>query len=470
MDFNKKYKLKRQYHLDIVEGGHYIVSYTNVKCAFLNPLAAVMVKNIIAHATLEEVAENVSQIFKINIEDAKNRVQKLMGRLDDFFELDFKNDSSQFIEMSIEEGYNTLTKNREYVCPITKEPYPRKLKFYLTDYCPRRCIYCFAGAKYLPAGEKVKTEFLSVERFKEIILEARDIGVPNIEISGGDPFVLDNITDYLKVMIDYFPYDWGTSTKSFISLSEAEKLKAIGLKEMQVSLDSLNPNTADKLMGVKGAYDEVISTINNLMTVGITVVTKATITSQNIYDIPFLFVKLIDMGIKHLRFSYYYISANRHKDMLYPSDDQFKWLNENMIKPLEYAEKMGVTTDYYNHEMYDINKNDTKRVFCGGFVGNMCVRYDGGVLFCDSLNHCDEFIVGNLKEKGILEIWNSKEVSEINDPDHFKEKYKGTKCYTCHMYRNCFYKRCYVRSFTQTGKYFDVDPACPFGDANYIIK
>lgn len=468
IDFSKKYKLKRQYKLSGEDNCNYIVAHTGERCVFLHPAPAFVINSIIQSNNLMETVNNLGIAFSISQEDAKGCVLKVFEKLLNYLEDDVTGKSRS--GFNIENSKDILTKSTEFVCPIVKANNPRKIKFYLTDYCPRFCLYCFAGAKYVGKKKYDCSNFLSVSRFKDIIIEAKEFGVETIEISGGDPFVLKDIFDYLEVMIKYFPHDWGTSTKAYISKEDATKLSEINLTEIQVSLDSFNPEIADKLMGVKGAFYEVIDTIKNLQDAGLAVISKSTITSLNIYDIPELFMNFIAMGIKHLRFSYYYISGNRHGDYLYPNNEQFLWLNQNMQVPLQYAKDHGVTTDFENHPPYDISNNLSNRAICGGFTDTLSIKSDGGALFCDSLNHCDEFVAGNLKNQGLKELWNSDGVKNMNDPFFFYEKYKGTKCYNCNLYRNCFYKRCYLRTFAEYGKYFDIDPACPFGNPDYIIK
>ena len=468
INLNKKYKLKEQYKLGSDENCNYILSHTGVKCVFLNPLPAFILNNILQSNNLAATVETLSAALTISEDEAKVKIFNIIEKLSDYLEENPSIESDSVFD--IEKSKEILKRNKEFICPVTKAEHPRKIKFYLTDYCPRACIYCFAGAKYIGKEKQQCNSFLSVDRFKEIILEAKEIGVNNIEISGGDPFVLPEIYEYLDVMIKYFPYEWGTSTKAHLTKFETDRLATIGLPEIQVSIDSFIPEHADKLMGVKGAFEEILETIKNLQESGIVVTTKTTITSINILDIPQLFMKLIAMGIKHLRFSYYYISANRHGDYLYPTNHQIEWLNKNMKEPLAYAKEKGVITDFYNHEPYATSRGANNRLICGGFTETLCVKPDGGVLFCDSLNHSDDFIAGNLKTQGIIELWNSDGVKNMNDPFFFKEKYKGTKCYDYHLFGNCFYKRCYVRTFAKYGRYFDIDPACPFGDPEYIIK
>ncbi len=464
-----KYRLRSQYKLGIADGCNYILSIRDDKCVYLNPYAAFVVNRLIQGWTVNKLSELLSSINNASMQDSCHTLEAILKKLDVYLEpasdeedIHVRSDEDNLDEILI------MRQSRHFLCPVIKEKVPRKLKFYLTDYCTRRCVYCFAGAKY--TEEQVDASaFLPVQRFEEIIKEAAAIGVSNIEISGGDPFIVKNIDQYLKVMIDFFPFDWGTSTKSLISKEMACKLAICGLKEMQVSIDSCNPNTVNRLLGVSNAFEEEIATIRNLMDAGIRVVTKTVITSLNILEIPETVRYLVSLGVRHMRFSYYYISANRHSDSLYPSNEQITWLNSKIPQITSFLKSSGAVGDLAHHDIYDESYRGN-RVICGGFTGSMSVRYDGAVLFCDSLNHCDYFVAGNLKEQGIAAVWNSQKAKELNDPKHFKEKYRGTKCYTCNIFNNCFYKRCYVRSFQRYGNYFDVDPACPFGDENYIVR
>ena len=457
--------LKNQYVLGEADNCNYILSKEGIQCVYLNPYAAFVLKMILCNG-IEKTIENISIVNKTDVLTSTKAINKFLDKIKDYICDNDQKDSAQTADFSSD--IEILSKDNIFRCPLKKSQKPDKMKIYLTDYCNRKCVYCFAGAKYCKGYEPAST-FLSPERFKEIIIEAAEIGVNNIEISGGDPFVIPNIEDYLKIMIENFPYEWGTSTKSHIDETRARSLKSVGLKEIQVSIDSCVSTTVNTMLGVQGAFEEEVDTINNLLNAGIKVITKCVITSLNILEIPDTIHFLAGLGIKRMRFSYYYLSANRHSDKLYPTNDQMRWLNEKIPELYSFMENNGIENDLSYATIYDENYQG-ERVICGGYKGTLCIRYDGEALFCDSLNHCEHFNSGNLKEKGIMEIWNSEIVDDMGKPDFFKEKYKGTKCYECSMFNNCFYRRCYVRTYKYTGHFFDVDPACPYGDAKYVIR
>ncbi len=460
-------QLKNRYQLGFSDGNNCIMAVTGDKCVYLNASAAILLRVMLASKNREESVENISRVFQTDRLLSEKAYERMLKRLDKYLEV---NDSNEpFYHFMGKSELESITScHDEHAHPLAKNPVPEKIKFYLTDYCPRRCVYCFAGARYSNEEQVDFGDFLSPERFREIISEAEQIGVKSIELCGGDPLILKNICDYVKIMVSEFSGEWSLSTKSYVSSEKAKQLKKAGLDEIQVSLDSFVPENADRMLGVKGAFEEIIETIKNFQNAGVEVSLKAVVTSVNINDIPDFFMKAAEIGVKTVRNSFYYSSGNRHSDMLYPSEEQTDWLNKKMEEVTQQLKQRGFDPRY---EAGIIRKpvKDDERIFCGGFNTSMSVRYDGAVIFCDSLNHTDDFVAGNLKEIGIMELWNSDTVKNFSDPEYYRERFKGTECYRCNLYHNCFYKRCFVRSYVTYGTYYEKDPACPFGKKGYMM-
>ena len=462
-----KYTLKTQYKLGVIDNKNFIIGFTDYKCVFLNPLSAVMVNNIINCKNIDDAINETALILRKDKEEVEPIIFNIIKRLHKYIVVD--EDSNNFLthDELLRKNIEIIKRSKELINPFPQKPFPTKIKFYLTDYCSRQCVYCFAGAKKIKSDSKLNV-FLSKERFKDIIIEADKIGVKNIEISGGDPFILDDIDDYLSIMIKYFHNPWATSTKTYVSKDRARELKEIGLKEIQISIDTFDYSNGDKMMGSINSTKELIESIDNLLSNGIKVNTKAVITSINIRDIPDMVKAQMEMGIKEIRLGTYYLSGNKKANYLIADKESRLWLDNKMKPLIEKAKNDNILLEYTCYDDEEVEDLDI-RPFCGGFTEAMSVRYDGGVVFCDSLNHLDEFVAGNLKEQSIMEVWNSKKLKDFSNPAYFKEKYKGTKCEKCNIFDNCFYKRCYVRSFTEYGKYFDMDPACPFGPKDYKL-
>ena len=470
MNLSDKYILKPQYRLGFIQNKNYIIGGINYQCVFLNPLSAVLINNLVNTNSVDNTIDEMVILLKKDRKVIEPLVINTILRLKKYLIVDHDR-NKKYISRNelLKQNIAIIQKSKQLISPFPKKDVPHKIKFYLTDYCSRQCIYCFAGAKNVKNVVN-KNQFLSIDRFREIIIEADKIGVKNIEISGGDPFILDNICDYLQIMINHYHNSWATSTKTYISYEKAKQLAEIGLKDIQVSIDSFDEKNGDKIMGSKNSTNEVIETIKNLLSNNINVSTRAVITSINIRDIPFLIEKEISLGVKEIRFTYYYLSGNKKANYLISSKEDRLWLDGKIRPLIDKAKKNNILLEYSFYNEDDDNDLDS-RPFCGGFTESMSVRYDGGVIFCDSLNHLDEFVAGNLKEQSIMEVWNSDRLKKFSDPDYFKDRYIGTRCANCNIFDNCFYKRCYVRSYSEYGNYFDMDPACPFGPKDYrLIK
>lgn len=470
----KKYILRSFIKIDKIEDKIYLVSRTtpSVKYAYLDPFVAVVVHMLNNCICIDDVAKCVTNLLHCRYEIAEEKVNNIIYILRDYMievDEDIKNIRRPLdIKDMLAEG------NRDFDPVVQQLAVPKKISFNLTEYCPRQCIYCFNGAKY-SVDNSIPNTFLSPARFKEVIDEVKALEIPFIEIGGGDPLIHPDILQYIEVLSTVDDSKKGISTKAYVSPEFAVQLRAHGLTEIQVSIDSLNPQTADKLMGVKNSYREIIESINNLRKAGVNVTIKAVITSLNVYEIPSLFEHFIDIGIKKILFNYYNFSSNRHSKKLFPTNDQLKWLSENMRELLKKAERKQVHTDYRNISYEDIRSSNCSmelksytRNQCGGMKGEFTVRYDGKVIFCPTICYCDDFVVGDLKVDGVYDIWTSQSLKEWDQPETKREKYRGTECYDCKLYTKCHFRRCYIRQYDANKQFFSKDPLCPYGDPNYV--
>ena len=371
---------------------------------------------------------------------------------------------------------NSSQKNKEVLCGkiekienakpdriLVRKKTPQMITFMLTNCCARECIYCYAGSKKIN-GKDFSNSFLSVSRFKEVIKEAETIGVEYIEIGGGDPFKHYNIMEYLKVIGNSKIKNYLISTKEYLSEKVSNELMNIGIKRVQVSLDSCDKEIADYLMGVKGSFVQVEQSIENLVNSDIEVSVNAVLTSENIVNafelIDFLYLK----GVYNVSFSLYGMSCGRHDESLYPSINQIKCF----IKKMNDFKNENIKIQY---PKVDINEEEAKRSkdlgishyyrsICGALNRRLTVDENGNVKYCAYMPSVEEVIVGNLKKDSIMEIWNSKKTLNLLTP--IKENYTGTDCYSCDEFINCFNRRCNMRIYSKFKTIYEKDPLCKY--------
>lgn len=120
------------------------------------------------------------------------------------------------------------------------------LRISLTDRCNFRCVYCMPaeGLAWLP-----KREILS---FEEILRLARvfiDLGVRTIRLTGGEPLMRQDIDVLIEGLTRLDPsLDLSMTTNGFFLKEKAKRLAEAGLKRINVSLDSLQPERFERMV------------------------------------------------------------------------------------------------------------------------------------------------------------------------------------------------------------------------------
>jgi cyclic pyranopterin phosphate synthase len=118
----------------------------------------------------------------------------------------------------------------------------RYLRISVTDRCNLRCRYCMP-----PGGMPQKLDHDKVLRNEEIVEVARvaaSLGINKIRLTGGEPLVRKGIVE-LVAALAAIPgiEDLAMTTNALLLDTLAEPLKAAGLRRINVSLDTLNPET-----------------------------------------------------------------------------------------------------------------------------------------------------------------------------------------------------------------------------------
>ncbi len=113
------------------------------------------------------------------------------------------------------------------------------LRISVTDRCNLRCVYCLPE-DYAPKGKK--EEILSYEELSEIAYCFAELGVSRIRVTGGEPLVRNGISQFISIL-SKIPgiQDLAMSTNGLLLEKYAGDLAQAGLKRINISLDSLNP-------------------------------------------------------------------------------------------------------------------------------------------------------------------------------------------------------------------------------------
>lgn len=119
------------------------------------------------------------------------------------------------------------------------------LRLSVTDRCNMRCFYC------MPAEGVEKTGHDAVLSFEELQLIAETavgLGIEKIRITGGEPLVRAGITGFLG-RLAAIPglRHLALTTNGLLLAQMADELRRAGVQRLNVSLDSLKPDTFQEI-------------------------------------------------------------------------------------------------------------------------------------------------------------------------------------------------------------------------------
>lgn len=119
------------------------------------------------------------------------------------------------------------------------------LRLSVTDRCNMRCFYCMPKEGIV---KKSHDELLSYEELLLIAETAVSLGIEKIRITGGEPLVRVGIVGFLERLAGIAGLRHLALTSNGLLLAEmADDLQRAGVQRLNISLDSLNPQTFSEI-------------------------------------------------------------------------------------------------------------------------------------------------------------------------------------------------------------------------------
>ena len=141
------------------------------------------------------------------------------------------------------------------------------LRISVTDRCDLRCTYCMSEImKFLP-----KRDLLTIEELDQVAQAFVARGVKKIRITGGEPLVRKGMPELFERLGSYLGHglDELTLTTNATQLVEyADMLARNGVKRVNVSLDSLDPDRFEKITR-RRKLDQVLAGIEAAQAAGL---------------------------------------------------------------------------------------------------------------------------------------------------------------------------------------------------------
>lgn len=268
----------------------------------------------------------------------------------------------------------------------------------LTKRCNLACLHCYARST-----QGIKNEELTTDEVKRLIDDAAELGVWQFHLTGGEPFMREDILDILqyvhtkRMVIQLF------TNATLISDEVVEVLVKLRINQVVTSLNGLGA-THDYFHGLKGAYTKTSRIIGKLKEAGIPVRINTTLHKYNENE----FLELIRI-IKRFGFSYRVsniISVGRGE-----GTQDLNLSDQRYVDILASIQEMnGDGNDILQETGSDRGEIVTDGIItprCGVGVSRMFISAVGDTGLCEILSHSTnpKFGSGNIRQTSIAKIW-----------------------------------------------------------------
>src|SRR5689334_13381493 len=126
------------------------------------------------------------------------------------------------------------------------------LRISVTDRCNIRCFYCMPdeNVRFRP-----RTEILSFEEITRFANVVSQMGVRRLRLTGGEPLVRSELPQLVKMLADLpLIEDLALTTNGILLADLAADLRSAGLTRLNISLDTLDEATFQKISRREGLH------------------------------------------------------------------------------------------------------------------------------------------------------------------------------------------------------------------------
>jgi AdoMet-dependent heme synthase len=345
---------------------------------------------------------------------------------------------------------------------LTKSTFDFFIQWHLTERCNLRCRHCYQegyGGEELPLSEIIGI-IQDLSAMIDDWSDTYEIAFKrSFNVTGGEPFLRADLFDILDVMGDH-GFDLYLLTNGIlIDRFKAEKMAALGVKGVQVSLEGPE-EIHDKIRG-QGSFRSSLEGLRHLVAADIPVTLNLTLSRLNADFIDRMVELAKAAGVRRLGFSRLVPSGKGLgllPEMLGGEEVEAIYRQILSQKPegLEIVTGDPVASQMAFSPFHE-DLGDIPLGGCAAGVSGLTILADGTITPCRRM----PIAIGNIRKNTLRELWVTSPVLEkLRD----KSSYQG-KCGQCLRWAACRGCRAIAYAYSQARRRPDFlaeDPQCFF--------
>ena len=241
------------------------------------------------------------------------------------------------------------------------------LRISLIDTCNFACTYCFIGSKPHKQAQHHLMQADEIETLASIFVS---MGINKIRLTGGEPLLRKDVPDILS-RLQKFDSELTLTTNGYLLDHHIDALKAAGVKSLNVSLDTFQPERFKKITGFDGS-EKVLHHIHLLLHEGFDVKLNVVLMRGQNDDEALDFIRFTKDLPVHIRFIEYMPFSANH------------WQQDVMISSEELLDRIQMHFDIIKLED---DVHDTSRKYkVTGYAGDFGMISTVTEPFCEGCN------------------------------------------------------------------------------------
>jgi len=249
-------------HLRVEPEGHGLLMVNANRVVHLNPTAALIAWLILEGGDVTAATAALRRRYRIGRAEASADAQQVAETLE---------------ALAAPDGACPVHDlDLELLPPFSQRPTaPYRMDLALTYRCNDACAHCYnARPRDYPE--------LETEAWKRILTQLREIGVPHICFTGGEPTLRRDLPELVAhAQAQGQVTGLLTNGRRLSDERFVESLAAAGLDHVQVTLESSRESVHDAMVGAPGAWKQTVAGIRNVLRSGQYLMTNTTLLRDN---------------------------------------------------------------------------------------------------------------------------------------------------------------------------------------------
>jgi pyrroloquinoline quinone biosynthesis protein E len=334
--------------------------------------------------------------------------------------------------------------------------YPTTLLAEITHRCPLHCPYCSNPLKMVGSRDE-----LSTSEWMRVFSEARQLGVLQLGLSGGEPLVRGDIEALAAHARSLGLYTTLVTSGIGLTPARARQLREAGLEHIQISIQDSVEESADLIAGMKGVRQKMAAA-EIVRELGFAFSINVVLHRANIDRVGEIIDLAAGLGADRLELAntQYYGWALANRRALMPTAAQVAAAAAVAEKAVPaHAGRMQIL-----YVLPDYHESFPKPCYGGWGNHYLVVAPDGQTLPCHGATHITTLRFDSVRDRSLRWIWEESSAFQAFRGDGWMQE----PCRSCPQ-KSIDFGGCRCQAFALTGDAAATDPVCTLSPARSII-